>query len=619
MTELVFLPIPREMQWADSRLRLTDGKLIALDGGVENLFTGRRLQSAIRKWAGCEWEIVAGTAVPHEQIGAILSVTPGSVSHPQGYQLTVTETAVHVVAGTGAGLFYGVCTLMQILSVCGSELPLVRINDWPDMPHRGVMLDISRNRVPTMETLYALIDMLASWKINQLQLYTEHTFAYRHHPLVWQKASPMTSEEILALDAFCRERFIELVPNQNSFGHMHNWLRHEPYIHLAESPEGADTPWGFFRPGPFGLSTAVPEALDFVRGLFDELLPHFSSRQFNIGGDETYDIGQGKSKAMVEELGVGRVYLNFLLKLYREVKARGRTMQFWGDIIVHYPELVSELPRDVIALEWGYEAHHPFEENSAVFGRSGIPFYVCPGTSSWNTLAGRTQNMVDNVRIAVESGLRHGAIGCLMTDWGDRGHWQMPSISYLGFGCGAAVSWGFERNREINLATAVSHYAFRDQTGAMGQLAYNLGNVYLETNTKIHNMSLLFAILEADPAAGMEQVQETLLEGTITAEGFRRSLAAIDAAMAGLAEIKLQREDGELIKQEYRWTAAMLRHAVHRAHWLMTGASTPMPDLAAEAEQLLAEYARLWPSRCRPGGFEDSMMKLAKVREGYGR
>ena len=248
MSDLVLMPVPREMSWGDGRLALTNGKLIALDGGTENLFTARRLQTAVKEYAGLDWEIVAGTAVPQAQIGAVLSVTPGSVAFPQGYQLTVTGTAVHVVAGTGAGLFYGVCTLVQMLSTCGSSLPQGRINDWPDMPHRGVMLDISRNRVPTMETLYGMIDMLAGWKVNQIQLYTEHTFAYRQHQVVWEKASPMTGEEILALDAFCRERFIELVPNQNSFGHMHNWLKHEAYTHLAEAPEGAETPWNFFRP-----------------------------------------------------------------------------------------------------------------------------------------------------------------------------------------------------------------------------------------------------------------------------------------------------------------------------------------------------------------------------------
>jgi hexosaminidase len=170
----------------------------------------------------------------------------------------------------------------------------------------------------------------------------------------------MTGEEILALDRFCRDRFIDLVPNQNSFGHMHRWLMHPQYRHLAEVPEGFDFPLAL-TPRPFGLSPAVQETLPFLAGLYDELLPHFSSAYFNVGCDETFDLGRGRSKALVEAHGVGRVYLDFLKKVAQLVRERGRTMQFWGDIITGHPELVPELPKDVIALAWGYEAEHPFE------------------------------------------------------------------------------------------------------------------------------------------------------------------------------------------------------------------------------------------------------------------
>ncbi len=257
-------------------------------------------------------------------------------------------------------MFYAVCTLIQLLGIRDQEaggrrqestpisnlqsptssLPALRISDWPDFPNRGVMLDISRDRVPTMQTLLELVDLLASWKINQLQLYTEHTFAYRNHPEVWADASPMTGEEILALDAYCRERFIELVPNQNSFGHMTRWLTHDRYRPLAEAPDGCDTRWGHYD-YPFSLCPIDPGSIELVRSIFDELLPHFTSRQFNVGCDETIDLGQVRSKEAVEKLGAGRVYLDFLLKIYREVRARGRTMQFWGDIIMEHPELVS--------------------------------------------------------------------------------------------------------------------------------------------------------------------------------------------------------------------------------------------------------------------------------------
>lgn len=571
--EMMLLPRPRQVEQNEGRLVLADDKLIGLDGGT--LFTAQRLQAALRKHAGLNWEIIGGTAVPQAQLGAILSVTPHSMPHEQGYQLTVTETAVHVVASSQAGLFYGVCTLTQLIEIHGTTLPQCRIIDWPDFPNRGVMLDISRDKVPKMETLYDLVDRFASWKFNQVQLYTEHTFAYRQHAAIWENASPMTAEDILALDAYCHERFIELVPNQNSFGHMHHWLNHPDYIHMAEAPDGSDTPWNFRYEGPFGLSPAVPETLPFLRGLYDELLPNFSSRQLNIGADETWDLGQGKSKALVSEKGEGQVYLDFVLELYREVKSRGRTMQFWGDIIVKYPELVATLPRDIIALEWGYEADHPFDKNSRIFAQSGIPFYVCPGTSSWNTVAGRTDNAIGNLHNAAENGLKHGAIGFLMTDWGDRGHWQPLPVSYLGFAYGAAVSWAYDANKEMDAARTIGRFAFHDRSGTMGQIAYDLGNVHQQTEIKLHNGNIFFHMLQLAPDKLTDlAIFET--QGDLKAAQFEAALAELEHINARLETVHLDRPDAELIKQEYRWAADMLRHACQRTLWMLEGQPRPI-------------------------------------------
>ena len=177
-----------------------------------------------------------------------------------------------------------------------------------------------------------------------------------NHPEVWAKASPFTGEEILELDAYCRERHIELVPNQNSFGHMHRWFEHARYAPLAEAPDGFDFPWGDRSDGPFSLCPIDPGSLTLVTGLFDELLPHFTSKTFNVGCDETFDLGQGRSRAECDRVGTGRVYVDYLRKVYQAVTDRDHIMQFWGDIIVQYPELIPELPRDAIALEWGYEA-----------------------------------------------------------------------------------------------------------------------------------------------------------------------------------------------------------------------------------------------------------------------
>ncbi len=106
---------------------------------------------------------------------------------------------------------------------------------------------------------------------------------------------------------------------------------------------------------------------------------------------------------MRARLGTERVYVDYLCRVHELVSARGRRMQFWGDVIVKRPELIRELPKDAIALEWGYEAEHPFQENLPRFAKAGLEFYVCPGTSSWNSIAGRTDNALRNIEAAVRA------------------------------------------------------------------------------------------------------------------------------------------------------------------------------------------------------------------------
>ncbi len=406
INDLTLLPAPARLTRAEGALQLPAEGFILLEAQPAHAILGaaRLLQEALRTSCGRDWPLVAGDAGITGAAGAAgafviaLNLVPGSTTNAEGYALTLTPARVDAVASTPAGLFYAVQTLRQI-AVAGDSWPLLRIDDAPAIADRGVMLDISRNRVPTMETLYTLVDLFAALKFNQLQLYTEHTFAYRKHPAVWAQASPMTGEEILALDAYCRERFIELVPNQNTFGHMRPWLTLPAYRDLAEAPDGCDTRWGRFDE-PFSLNPTDPRSLNLVVDLLDELLPHFSSRQMNAGLDEPVDVGEGRSRALVAERGYDRVFFDYFMKVYREVKRRGRTMQFWGDIIMEQPQLVPQLPRDVIALEWGYEADHPFDEHAAHFAASGVPFYLCPGTSSWNSVGGRTENALGNLRNA---------------------------------------------------------------------------------------------------------------------------------------------------------------------------------------------------------------------------
>ncbi len=615
------LPKPQNLILTGGEWTLPDSGYISLNvpHPADVYFTGRRAQTALREHAGDPWEIAGG------DLPAQLTLTLGdpalSGPRPEGYRLTVGEQGIQIVASDNAGLFYGVATLAQLLQIHGARLPQVVIEDWPDFPARGVMLDISRDKVPTMETLYALIDRLAGWKVNQFQLYTEHTFAYRNHREVWANASPLTAEEILALDAYCRERFIELVPNQNSFGHMHRWFKHPRYLPLAETETDVETPWGSIFP-PFSLSPAVPGVLPLIEELYAELLPNFSSQMFNVGCDETFDLGKGRSKALVEQRGKGRVYLDFVLEIYQRVQAHGRTMLFWGDIINQYPDLVPEIPKDSIALEWGYEADHDFAGKSKLFAESGVPFYVCPGTSSWTSIAGRTDNCIANIRNAVENGQKNGAIGVLNTDWGDRGHWQPLPVSYLGMAYGAAMSWSAAQNRDLDLPAVLNTFVFRDPTGIMGRVAYDLGNAYQKPGVLVHNGSLLFWIYESTLDKITRRITRPDSADTLRDnEHLRRNLYAtleyLENLMKQIGQSEMAVPDADLIKREFANAGQMLRHGARRALYYLADPDVPAHAMAAELDAIEAEYRPLWLARNRPGGLNDSAARLVQARALY--
>lgn len=623
MDNLSLLPQPRSLNITSGQHVLNPQKYILLEAAApaQLLFSAGSLQAALEQSAGVTYPLSASLTGPKADFGVVLRLVSDPEIPEQGYRLVISPDQISLEATAPAGIFYGVNTLNQLIKQSGQALPCLEIADWPDFPVRGFMLDVSRDKVPTMPTLLGLIDKLAEWKINQLQLYTEHTFAYLNHPEVWQEASPITGQDILELDRYCKERFIELVPNQNSFGHMHRWLIHRRYAHLAEVEEGFKAPWGVGQ-GPFSLDPTNPASFELMRSLFDELLPHFSSRQVNIGCDETFDLGQGKSKELCEQVGKYKVYLDFLLKISQNLIGRGYTVQFWGDIVQEAPEVIPLLPKELVALEWGYEETHPFDLECSRFQASGIPFYVCPGTSSWCTIGGRTKNAIGNLLNAAEAGLKHGATGYLITDWGDRGHWQTLPISYLGIAVGAALSWSLETNRNLDVVEALNRYAFEDRAGVMGKLAYDLGEVYRLPGLARHNGTQLFWILQYTDEQ-LAQAQRKSSQHTSPDAGGRlayvdeaslkEALGLIDRILAPLAESRMAASDADLVKREFTLAARMMRLACQRG-LLAADTARFKAENTVEIAEMIEEYKQVWLSRNRPGGLKDSITVLEKLQ-----
>lgn len=516
----------------------------------------------------------------------------------EAYILDVRPGVIWVESGLSAGLFRGLQTLRQLLRAGKGRLPSARIHDAPVFAERGYLLDISRDKVPTMGTLLGLVDLLAEFKFNRFELYTEHTFAYRKHGVVWAGASPMTPEDIRTLDAFCRDRFIELVPNQNSFAHMERWLRCAAYRDLAECPNGCLSPWGPERRPPSMLNPLDPRSLALIADLYEELLPNFTSHKLNAGCDETYELGQGHSRAACEQHGRGRVYLDYLQGIHALAARHGRVLHYWADVVHEHPELMDELPRDAVAMEWGYEAAHDFTGRAARLASSGARFLVCPGTSSWNAVAGRTANAVGNLRAAAAAGLAKGAAGYVVTDWGDNGHWQPMPVSYVPMAIAATCAWvGGEGAADLEaLLQAASIHAFGDRSGFAARAFAELGNVYLATGVHIANATLLFKLLAPHPQARWVEEAERVDWAAVS--------SAIESATRHWACATVRRSDADLLNAEFDFAVGLLRLACRRGR-RENGAAA-----AAEARRLAAEHRRLWILRNRSGGLADSAARM---------
>jgi hypothetical protein len=533
----ILIPQPRHFEWQAGAFDLNTAAVIVLGLNADetHLFPARQLQTAIQTACGFNVAIIK-TASLHAQPNAIrLELIKGEAGDPtrdasmgnvtfrkEGYHLAIRSDGVAITAGDAAGLFYGVQTLIQLLRTYGRRIPACRCDDHPALPHRGVMLDVSRGKVPTRATLERLADVLAHYKINQLQLYTEHTFRFRSHPKIGATTGALSADDILALDEVCRACHIELVPNLQSTGHMRHILSLPEYEHLAE------TPWRW------SITPALDETYRFLEELYADFLPAFSAPILNVNSDEAWDHGRGQAQALSTEIGYGRVYLNHILKL-REIAAHhGRRIMIWADILHHYPELLPEIPPDMTLLDWNYEAQ-PLYPTLEPLARAERPFYVCPGTSTWNTIFPRIDNSLINIRNYVRDGLAAGAIGMLLTDWGDMGHYQPLSHSWYSYLFGAEMAWTGATTPTDVFDQAFGEVFLGDTSGRAVAAMRRLGRAVEQPGFAAPNRSDTVYALYEEPLLGrMVQTApaEELAELIVAAESALRAFAMLsDAAL----------------------------------------------------------------------------------------
>lgn len=359
----------------------------------------------------------------------------------ESYFLEVNAKNIIINANSEQGLFYGIQSLSQIIKNEGRKIPLIKIKDSPYFKTRGFYHDLSRGKVPKLETLKKLVDKLAAYKINQLQLYFEHSFLFKDLSEVWTGADPLTAAEIISLDHYCQERYVELVPSLASFGHLYTALSSNTFSHLAELRNSNQGKFSWIeRMRHYTLDVSNPESLKFIQKILSEFVPLFSSDKFNICGDETFDLGMDKNRQLLKEKGKGRLYIDFLNKIISELKKYNKEVMIWGDIILKYSQLIPELADDLIILNWDY-SKKPEVDNVKIIKNNNYRQYLCPGLLGWNRLINNFGDSFANIRKMTEYGVKYEAEGILNTNWGDYGNLNFLNSSLIGMIYGAELSW----------------------------------------------------------------------------------------------------------------------------------------------------------------------------------
>ncbi|MGD9909927.1 MAG: family 20 glycosylhydrolase [Candidatus Izemoplasmatales bacterium] len=370
----------------------------------------------------------------------------------------------------------------------------VEIHDFPDLKTRGFMLDISRNKIPTMEEIKKLIRQLSYLKMNHFELYIE---GFSFTDASYRKAdyrNSLTKEEFKELQQYASIFAVDLVPNMNGLGHMSSWLSLPEYKHLAEKEDGF-IQWGnFYQP-----STIYPqyeESFDLVKQLYQPLIETATSPYFHMNLDEPFELGRGKSKELSEQIGKGKIYLSWVHKLSSYVKGMGKIPLMWADVIFEHPELVSECPQDLIYCDWGYDQGYPFEEHAKILSQSNLSFLLCPGTSSWNSFTSRYADMYKTTMDACQVAKKYHGDGIITTDWGDHGHIQPILFSYLGIITASLESW--YNTTDLDVIEILDTVFIKDHS--LSVLIYQLSQYSTLENIYVYNGTMMFfPIMYASP------------------------------------------------------------------------------------------------------------------------
>ena len=325
---------------------------------------------------------------------------PVEANVDQAYQIVIEKKKVTIRYVGEEGLRNAHCTMAQLSRLYGTKLPCCTITDWPAYRYRGWMDDISRGPVTHYKYRLKQNETLRGLKYNFCNYYTEHTLYQSEFPdlaTITANVPPITNEVI----------------NLQLFAHAEKTLRIPYYQHLMDSranfnPDNEAT-YDFLRKRIAAAYDRIPASPFFI-----------------INCDETEQLGSGRAKHLVDNLGADQVYVNHINRccdLIAET-CHGTSLPrvaMWGDIVAKNPAMMKQLPKDMTYIMWAYEPLDSYDRLIKPFADNGTPFWVAPSLSHSSNMIPNPYRYMKNIANLARDGYRNGAEGLMNTCWDDNG------------------------------------------------------------------------------------------------------------------------------------------------------------------------------------------------------
>ncbi len=334
-----------------------------------------------------------------------------AVARDQGYDLRINPQAITVRALSEVGLFYGLVTFEQIANstlVRGKKrLDCIRIFDWPQIEKRGFSEDYGRNQLPTMEDHKRSIRNFSRFKMNTYLFFIESDhFVYDFDPELGNEYDRFRFDELKEIVAYAKRYYIEVIPTVELLGHMEMTLSNPKYKHLAEVD------------GLWDLCATCDDSFELVKNMVSEIAPAFESKFFHAGLDESWHIGKGRSKEIVEKYGIEKVIRDYYIKMNDLVHSYGKSLMMYADIAVKYPGCLEGLPKDIHMMFWGYTPRDHYVDVDVLL-KAGFPVITLSGLADWNEIYPVYDMSLKNVDTLAKQTAQSDAYGHFVSSWGD--------------------------------------------------------------------------------------------------------------------------------------------------------------------------------------------------------